>query len=135
MSRIGRLPVTVPHGVQVEIDGLNVKVKGPKGTLERTFAPGRDREHGTRPVLWSPATRMKPTIRALHGTTRALINNMVTGVTPVSPRCLEIDGVGYRADHGWEEPGFEPGILASGDASNRRLASPLRWTRKPARSR
>ena len=72
MSRVGRLPVTVPAGVTVEIDGLHVRVKGPKGTLERTFASGVSisLDNSTLAVTRESDA---PTLRALHGTTRALI--------------------------------------------------------------
>src|SRR4030043_381251 len=97
MSRIGRLPVVVPPHVEVNIEGTMIKVKGPKGSLEYTFPqdisftldngvinvkrPSDDRAH-----------------RALHGTTRALIHNMVMGVSTGFERVLEINGVGYRAE-------------------------------------
>ena len=96
MSRIGRLPVLIPQGVQVEIDGLNVKVKGPKGTLQRTFAPGVNVNMDQGNIIVTRASE-EARIRALHGTTRALINNMVTGVHSGFTKILEIDGVGYRA--------------------------------------
>ncbi len=96
MSRIGRLPVSVPQGVQVEIQGLNVKVNGPKGTLERTFAPGVVVNLDGSTILITRESEA-PTVRALHGTTRALINNMVTGVHSGFTKVLEIEGVGYRA--------------------------------------
>lgn len=97
MSRVGRLPVTVPSGVSVDIKGLSVKIKGPKGTLERTFAPGVDFSMEDGVVV---VTRQSdaPTHRALHGTARALINNMVTGVSAGFTKALEIEGVGYRAE-------------------------------------
>ena len=95
MSRIGRLPVTIPSGVQVEIDGRQVTVQGPKGTLQHTVAEPIDvvRENGTirvtRPNDEGP-------VRALHGLSRTLIANMVTGVTTGYSKTLEIVGVGYR---------------------------------------
>jgi len=97
VSRVGRLPVTVPSGVQIDINGLYVRVKGPKGTMERTFAPGVaiQMEDGT--VVVTRETDM-PTHRALHGTARALINNMVAGVSTGFTKTLEIDGVGYRPE-------------------------------------
>lgn len=97
MSRVGRLPITVPAGVNVELDGLHVRVKGPKGTMERTFAPGVSisLENNTLAVTRESDA---PTLRALHGTTRALLNNMVTGVSTGFTKVLEIDGVGYRAN-------------------------------------
>lgn len=97
MSRVGRLPVTVPSGVTVDISGLTVRVKGPKGTMERTFSQGItiDREEGNLVVNRASDA---PTHRAMHGTARALINNMVTGVSDGFTRVLEVDGVGYRAE-------------------------------------
>lgn len=97
MSRVGRLPVTVPSGVKIDIQGLNVKVKGPKGSIERTFAPGVEFKMEDGHVVVSRESE-EPTIRALHGTARALINNMVTGVSTGFVKALEIDGVGYRAE-------------------------------------
>ena len=96
MSRVGRLPVLVPAGVSVEIDGLNVKIKGPKGTLERLFAPGVSVTMDQNNVNVARDNDLA-TNKALHGTTRALIQNMVTGVSTGFTKVLEIDGVGYRA--------------------------------------
>ncbi len=97
MSRVGRLPITVPSGVQVDVQGLNVRVKGPKGTIERTFAPGVGIKMENGHVEISRESDA-PSLRALHGTTRALINNMVTGVSTGFTKALEIEGVGYRAE-------------------------------------
>ena len=97
MSRVGRLPVEVPSGVDIKIDGPNVKVKGPKGEMEFTFSPDIAIELAeglvniTRP---SDARDM----RSLHGTTRALIQNMVIGVTDGFMKELQLVGVGYRAN-------------------------------------
>jgi large subunit ribosomal protein L6 len=93
MSRIGRLPVTVPPQVEVKIDGKVIKVKGPKGSLEYTFPQDIDvsMDNGTINVTRPSDDR---THRALHGTTRALIQNMVTGVSTGFERVLEINGVG-----------------------------------------
>lgn len=96
MSRIGRLPVVIPSGVQVGVDGLSVTVKGPRGTLARTFAPGvQIMLEGNQVQVTRESD--EPRIRALHGTTRALIQNMVTGVSTGFTKVLEIEGVGYRA--------------------------------------
>jgi large subunit ribosomal protein L6 len=97
VSRIGRLPVAVPAGVQVEIVGSNVSVKGPKGQLSRTFSPsvGIAMENGQIVVTRGSNA---PAQRALHGTTRAVINNMILGVHTGFERILEIEGVGYRAE-------------------------------------
>lgn len=97
MSRIGRMPVVIPAGVQVELNGSNLRVKGPKGELKRTFSPliGISMEDG-QIVLTRKSDA--PAERALHGTTRAVINNMVKGVSAGFERILEVDGVGYRAE-------------------------------------
>jgi large subunit ribosomal protein L6 len=97
MSRVGRLPVAVPSGVQIDINGLNVRVKGPKGSLERTFNQGININIEDGNVIVTRDSDA-PTLRALHGTTRALVNNMLTGVSTGFTRVLEVDGVGYRAE-------------------------------------
>jgi large subunit ribosomal protein L6 len=97
MSRVGRLPVTIPAGVTVEIDGLSVKIKGPKGNLSRTFAKGVSLSMEANQVNVSRESD-EPVFKALHGTTRALIQNMVTGVSSGFVKVLEVDGVGYRAN-------------------------------------
>ena len=96
MSRIGRLPITVPSGVDVTIDGRNVTVTGPKGTLSRALHPDItvSREDGT--LVVTRPTEQK-THKQLHGLTRTLVNNMVVGVTDGYRKGLEITGVGYRA--------------------------------------
>jgi len=97
VSRIGKLPVEIPAGVQVELNGSEVKVKGPNGTMKRTFSPrlGLVIEDGKLVVSRSSEEQ---TVRALHGTTRSLIHNMVVGVSDGFKKVLEIDGVGYRAE-------------------------------------
>lgn len=96
MSRIGKLPVQVPSGVKAELNGLRLKVTGPKGTLERTFHPdvtiALDDGH-----LVVTRSSDDPAHRALHGLTRALIQNMMVGVTTGYSKTLQIVGVGYRA--------------------------------------
>lgn len=97
MSRIGRLPVPVPAGVDVTINGNDVTVKGPKGTLSRTIAqPLRvtRQEDGTILVTRPNDERES---RSLHGLSRTLINNMIIGVTEGYTKNLEIVGTGYRA--------------------------------------
>ena len=97
MSRIGQAPITVPSGVDVTIDGQNITVKGPKGTLTRTIAPTITitKEEGALSVTRPDDDREN---RALHGLTRSLVNNMVVGVTDGFKKTLEIVGVGYRAE-------------------------------------
>jgi large subunit ribosomal protein L6 len=96
MSRIGRLPITVPSGVDVTIDGRNLTVKGPKGSLSRALHPDMtvSREDGTLVVTRPTEQKMH---KQLHGLTRTLVNNMVVGVTDGYRKGLEITGVGYRA--------------------------------------
>ena len=96
MSRIGRLPIPVPSGVDVAIDGQDVRVKGPKGELAHTVVEpirvAKD-DDGTLTVTRPDDERLN---RSLHGLTRTLIANMVTGVTTGFTKSLEIVGVGYR---------------------------------------
>jgi large subunit ribosomal protein L6 len=96
MSRIGRLPIAVPSGVDVLVDDQLVTVKGPKGTLTHTIANpitiGRD-DDGTLRVARPNDERQS---RALHGLTRSLVANMVIGVTEGYEKAMEIQGVGYR---------------------------------------
>lgn len=97
MSRIGRMPVVIPKGVEVEIIGSNVRVKGPKGEMQRTFPADMEIvvEDGQVKVLRSTDESHH---RALHGMTRALISNMVVGVSTGFEKILEVNGVGYRAE-------------------------------------
>ncbi|MEW5985785.1 MAG: 50S ribosomal protein L6 [Chloroflexota bacterium] len=97
MSRIGRMPIAVPKNVKVAIDGSTVSVSGAKGTLSETFHPDIQIElqDGAVVVRRTAETRQQ---RALHGLTRALLNNMVTGVHKGFSKNLEIEGVGYRAE-------------------------------------
>ena len=95
MSRIGNKPITVPEGVEVKIDGKHITVKGPKGTLEREIHKNisvtveNNEVKVTRP-------NDEALNRSLHGLTRTLINNMITGVTHEYSKELQINGVGYR---------------------------------------
>lgn len=97
MSRIGQLPIVVPAGVDVKIKGTHVRVKGPKGELQHTFPADMaiSLEDGE-VVVKRPSDER--THRAFHGMTRALINNMVLGVSTGFSKVLEINGVGYRAE-------------------------------------
>ncbi len=95
MSRVGRKVITIPSGVEIKQDGNKITVKGPKGQLERDFSSeitvkveGND-INVTRP-------NDLPDIRALHGTTRAVLNNMIVGVSQGFEKKLELVGVGYR---------------------------------------
>lgn len=96
MSRIGKLPVILPAGVTAKVDGQTVEVKGPKGTLAREFSPK------IAIALEDNAIKVtrnsdQPEERSLHGLTRALINNMVVGVSAGFEKKLNLVGVGYRA--------------------------------------
>ncbi len=97
MSRIGRMPINVPKDVDVEIAGCSLKVKGPKGELQRTFHPSMKItvDKGVIEVTRETDNRFD---RSLHGMTRALINNMVVGVSSGFEKVLEVNGVGYRAE-------------------------------------
>jgi large subunit ribosomal protein L6 len=95
MSRIGRLPVTVPTGVDIAIEGQTVKVKGPKGELSHVVAEPITVEKGESGLEVKRPDDAR-TSRSLHGLTRTLINNMVLGVTEGYEKKLEIHGTGYR---------------------------------------
>jgi large subunit ribosomal protein L6 len=100
MSRIGKMPVKIPQGVEIDIKGSTVHVKGPRGQLTKTFHPDMainlaEADDGTLVVSRPTDNRDH---RALHGLTRALIANMVTGVSDGFRRNLTIEGVGYRAE-------------------------------------
>jgi large subunit ribosomal protein L6 len=95
MSRIGKLPITIAKGVQVDVDGSTVRVKGPKGELSREFPAGVSFQVEDGKVSVARADDEKQT-RALHGLSRSLLNNMVVGVTDGFTRTLELQGVGYR---------------------------------------
>ena len=96
MSRIGNMPVTVPEGVEVKIDGQHITVKGPKVSLERDIHPNIKVELDGNEIKVSRPDDTNIN-KSLHGTTRALIHNMVEGVVHEFKVELEINGVGYRA--------------------------------------
>ena len=97
MSRIGRLPIVIPNGVQVNLNGSNVSVKGPKGEMQRVFSNsiGISLENNQ---LSFTRNSEDPAERALHGTTRAVLANMIHGVSKGFQVVLEVEGVGYRAE-------------------------------------
>ena len=102
MSRIGRKPIVIPAGVEVKIDGETVKVTGPKGTLTQRVHSGLGLEvEGNELKVSRPSDDRQ--FRSLHGLTRTLIHNMVTGVTEGFKKELEISGVGYRAQKNGNE--------------------------------
>ena len=96
MSRIGKQPIPIPSSVQVQIEGTAVNVRGPKGELQREFHPDMriHRDEGQL-IVTRPSDQRQH--RALHGLTRALLANMVTGVESGFSKTLELHGVGYRA--------------------------------------
>ncbi len=95
MSRIGRMPIAVPAGVDVKVDGTTVTVKGPKGTLVKEFKPSMTiKAEGAAVTVERPDDSKEN--RALHGLTRTLIHNMIIGVTEGYSKELEVNGVGYR---------------------------------------
>jgi large subunit ribosomal protein L6 len=96
MSRIGRMPVKVPSGVDVQIDGVRVVVKGPRGSIEKRFHPDmKVTVQGDTLVVERPSE--EKTHKSLHGLTRSLLANMIRGVTEGFSKELEIQGTGYRA--------------------------------------
>jgi large subunit ribosomal protein L6 len=97
VSRIGRLPIDIPSGVQVELNGSKIRVKGPKGELQREFSGliGIEMENNQ---LNISRNSENPEERALHGTTRAVLANMIHGVSKGFEVILEVEGVGYRAE-------------------------------------
>jgi large subunit ribosomal protein L6 len=96
MSRVGKMPIPVPQGVEVQIAGRRVSVKGPKGELSRELDPEmRVEQQDGQLIVTRPSEQ--PRHRALHGLTRTLVANMVTGVSDGFTKTLELQGVGYRA--------------------------------------
>lgn len=97
MSRVGKLPITVPQGVRINLQGAVLQVEGPRGKLQHEIPPGLKLETADNKITVSREVEQKK-VRALHGLTRTLIANMVCGVTQGFKKELEIVGVGYRAD-------------------------------------
>ena len=133
MSRIGRLPIPVPSGVEVTLDGQSVTVKGPKGSLSHTVpAPItiERAEDGTLQVLRPDDQRES---RSLHGLTRSLVANMVTGVTDGYAKGMEIRGVGYRVAARGSDLEFALGYshpvpVAAPEGITFEVASPTKFT-------
>ena len=96
MSRIGRLPIPVPAGVEVTIDGRDVTVKGPKGTLTHTIVTPISIEKAEDGTLQVTRPNDERAAKERHGLTRTLVNNMIIGVTSGYSKVMEISGVGYR---------------------------------------
>jgi len=96
MSRVGKLPVSLPQGIKVEISGLNIKVQGPRGALQKSFAGNISIAEENGAVVVKPLDDGADA-RAMWGTARSVIQGMVTGVTQGFKQELEVNGVGYRA--------------------------------------
>ena len=96
MSRIGKKPISIASGVKITLDGQNIKVGGPKGSLERIIHETVEMKMEADQLL--VASRLDPSGSALQGLSRSLISNMVDGVTTGFSKVLEINGVGYRAE-------------------------------------
>jgi large subunit ribosomal protein L6 len=109
MSRIGKQPVAISKGVDVAIDGATVTVKGPQGQLVRTFPAGVSFSVDDGKVMVARADDEKQT-RAMHGLARALLNNMVLGVSEGFTKTLELQGVGYRATQAGEKVNLAVGF-------------------------
>lgn len=110
MSRIGRLPIDIPQGVEVKIEeGNKVTVKGPKGTLEKNLPVEMEIKLEDNQIVVSRPNDLKK-MKSLHGLTRSLIANMVTGVSQGYEKKLEINGVGYRAQKKGKEITFNLGF-------------------------
>ncbi len=131
MSRIGKLPIPVPSGVDVAIDGQLVTVKGPKGSLSHTVAEpiSVSQEDGTLSVVRPDDERES---KSLHGLSRTLISNMVTGVTAGYSKTLEIVGTGYRVTAKGNDLEFalgfsHPVVVPAPDGISFRVETPTRF--------
>ena len=132
MSRIGKLPVTVPSGVDVTIDGQLVTVKGPKGTLSHTVAEPIAVDRGDDGVIAVTRPDDERESKALHGLSRTLIANMVTGVTEGYVKTLEIVGTGYRVVAKGSDLEFalgfsHPVLVKAPDGISFRVEAPTRF--------
>jgi len=131
MSRIGRMPVVVPSGVDVTISGRDVTVRGPKGTLSLAVAePIEVKQGGGVITVTRPSDEGE--IRALHGLSRSLIANMVTGVTAGYAKTLEIVGVGYRVQARGKDLEFalgfsHPVLISPPEGISFRVETPTRF--------
>ncbi len=131
MSRIGRMPITVPSGVDVTINGRAVAVKGPKGSLSlEVSAPIEDTQNDGVITVTRPSDEGE--IRALHGLSRSLIANMVTGVTAGYAKTMEIVGVGYRVQAKGKDLEFalgfsHPVLITPPEGISFRVETPTRF--------
>ncbi|HEX9030645.1 MAG TPA: 50S ribosomal protein L6 [Streptosporangiaceae bacterium] len=131
MSRIGRMPVVVPAGVDVTINGRDITVKGPKGSLSLEVAVPIEINHGAG-VITVTRPSDEGEIRALHGLSRSLIANMVTGVTQGYAKTMEIVGVGYRVQAKGKDLEFalgfsHPVLISPPDGIAFRVETPTRF--------
>jgi large subunit ribosomal protein L6 len=131
MSRIGRMPVVIPSGVDVTIEGRQVRVKGPKGELSMQVAPPIEVSK-TDGAITVTRPSDEGEIRALHGLSRSLIANMVTGVTDGYRKTMEIVGVGYRVQARGKDLEFALGFshpvpVAAPDGITFRVETPTRF--------
>ena len=131
MSRIGRMPVAIPSGVDVTIDGRQVRVKGPKGELSLEVpAPIEVNQADGTITVTRPSDEGE--VRALHGLSRSLIANMVTGVTAGYAKTMEIVGVGYRVQARGKDLEFalgysHPVLVSPPDGISFRVETPTRF--------
>ena len=133
MSRIGRLPIPVPSGVEVSLDGQLVTVKGPKGTLTHSIAEPIRIERAEDGTLQVSRPDDERESRSLHGLTRTLVGNMVIGVTDGYAKAMEIRGVGYRVAAKGSDLEFALGYshpvpVAAPDGISFEVASPTKFT-------
>jgi large subunit ribosomal protein L6 len=133
MSRIGRLPIPVPTGVDVSIDGRDVTVKGPKGTLSHRVAEPIDIARGDDGTLQVSRPDDERQNRALHGLSRTLVANMVIGVTDGYTKTLEIVGTGYRVTAKGSDLEFalgfsHPVLIKAPDGISFNVEAPTRFT-------
>lgn len=133
MSRIGRLPIPVPSGVEVSLDGQLVTVKGPKGTLTHSVAEPIRIERADDGTLQVSRPDDERESRSLHGLTRTLVGNMVIGVTAGYAKAMEIRGVGYRVAAKGSDLEFALGYshpvpVAAPDGITFEVASPTKFT-------
>ncbi len=133
MSRIGRLPIPVPSGVEVSLDGQLVTVKGPKGTLTHSVAEPIRIERADDGTLQVSRPDDERESRSLHGLTRTLVGNMVIGVTDGYAKAMEIRGVGYRVAAKGSDLEFALGYshpvpVAAPDGITFEVASPTKFT-------
>ncbi|MGH3950667.1 MAG: 50S ribosomal protein L6 [Pseudonocardiaceae bacterium] len=133
MSRIGKYPVPVPSGVEVTIEGQQIKVKGPKGTLEHTVAEPITVERAEDGSIRVQRPNDERTSKALHGLSRTLVNNLVVGVTEGYEKKLEIHGVGYRVQAKGSDLEFALGFshpvkIAAPEGITFKVESPTRFS-------